>query len=80
MNQFFNAMVIKLVQYIYICIQNFGCVVIVIIKFVDQDIIESLSCFSYIYMYIYMHSRVVCYPKIKLSPCVLSFCYVLCCA
>ena len=29
-------------------VENFGCVIIVIIKCVDQDIIEFLSCFSYI--------------------------------
>ena len=27
-----------------------------------------------------LRSRVVCYPKIKLSPCVLVFCFILCCA
>ena len=27
-------------------VKNFGCVIIVIIKFVDQDIIEVLSCSS----------------------------------
>ena len=43
----------------------------------------------YIYEYIYTHivklpyelrSREMCYPKIKLSPRVLGFCYILCCA
>ena len=33
-------------------VENFGCVIIVIIKFVDQDIIEFSSCF---YMYLYIH-------------------------
>ena len=33
-----------------------------------------------VYIYIYeLHSNVDCYPKIKLSPRVLSFCYILCC-
>ena len=31
-------------------VENFGCVIIVIIKFLDQDIIEFLSCFIYIYI------------------------------
>ena len=42
----------------------------------------------YIYIYIYtfvkllyeLRSRVVCYPKIKLNPRVLGFCFILCCA
>ena len=45
-------------------VENFGCAIIVIIKFVDQDTIEFFSCFflyirqpveffSVIYMYIY---------------------------
>ena len=34
-------------------VENFGYVVIVIIKFVDQDIIAFSSCFICIYIYIY---------------------------
>ena len=50
-------------------VENIGCVIIVIIKFVDQDIIEFLSCFfihtstrgilqRYVcmYTYIYIHT------------------------
>ena len=33
--------------------ENFGCVIIVLIKFIDQDIIES-SSYSYIYIYVYI--------------------------
>ena len=33
-------------------VENFGCVLIVILKFVNQHIIEFLSCFIYIYIYI----------------------------
>ena len=29
-------------------VKYFGCVMVVIIKFVDQDIIEFFSCFLYI--------------------------------
>ena len=35
-------------------VENLGCVIIVIIIFVDQDIIEFLSCFIYIYIHIYV--------------------------
>ena len=35
-------------------VKNIGCVIIAIIKFVDQDIIELLSCFIYIYIYTYI--------------------------
>ena len=50
-------------------VKNFGCVIIVIIKFVDQDVIEFLYCFLYvrqpveffnvIYIYIY-NSKPLC--------------------
>ena len=47
-------------------VENFGCAIIVEIKFVDQDIIEFFYCFfihtstrgilqRYIYVYIYIH-------------------------
>ena len=36
------------------CISTYIYVIIVIIKFVDQDIIEFLSCFIYIYIYIFI--------------------------
>ena len=53
--------------YIYHCtteegdrvLKYFGCVIIVIIKFVDQDIIEFLSCFIYIYIYIYIYYKLL---------------------
>ena len=31
-------------------VENFGCVIIVIIKFVDHDIIDFFSCFIYMYI------------------------------
>ena len=36
-------------------VENFGCVIIVTIKFVDQDIIEFFSRFSYTYIYTFIH-------------------------
>ena len=50
--------------------ENFGCVIIVVIKFVDQDIIEILSCFLYIrqpvefFNAIYMHVYIYIYTNI----------------
>ena len=38
-------------------VENFGCVIIVIIKFVDQDIIEFFSCS--LHMYIYIHTYIL---------------------
>ena len=50
--------------------EHFGCVIIVLIKLVDQDIIEFSSCFSYIrqtveflnamYVYIYIYIHICC--------------------
>ena len=37
-------------------VKNLGCVIIVIIKFVDQDIVKLLSCFLYICIYIYLYT------------------------
>ena len=51
--------------------QYFGCVIIVRIKFVDQDIIEFLYCFLYIrqpveffnVMYIYIYIYIYIYTS-----------------
>ena len=45
-------------------VKNFGCVIIVIIKFVDQDIIEFLSCF---YIYTCICSLKECIVILKLN-------------
>ena len=44
-------------------VKNVGCAIIVIIKFVDQDIIEFLSCFSYIYTYLCIAPNVTFLPS-----------------
>ena len=41
---------------------------------------EHICVFIIVKLLCELRSRVVCYPKIKLNPRVLGFCFILCCA
>ena len=57
----------------YVCINTY--------IYIYTYIIMSKAPKKFLFKLLYeLRSRVVCYPKIKLSPRVLGFCFILCCA
>ena len=49
-------------------VENFSCTIIVIIKFVDQDIIEFLSSFLHIYIYVLVDM----FPTLSCQHCIVN--------